>query len=55
MRLPNFCNRFYTTSTLRDRLALESPLSQAFAEKSSFHAACPAETLAISMIEYSLV
>jgi hypothetical protein len=43
-----------TTSTLSDRSVLESPPSRAFAEERSFHAACPAETLADSMIEWSL-
>jgi hypothetical protein len=38
-----------------DRSVLESPPSLAFAAERGFHAACPAETLADSMIEQSLV
>jgi len=37
-----------------DRLILESPPFSAFAFERGFHAACPAETLAASMIEWSL-
>jgi hypothetical protein len=38
-----------------DRSVLESPLSLAFAVEWGFHAARPVETLADSVIEFSLV
>jgi len=50
MRLPTSATDLHHEHPV-DRSALESPLTSAFASESGFHAACPAETLADSMIE----
>jgi len=54
MRLPTSATDLYHEHSI-DRSVLESPLSLAFAVECGFHAAGPAETLADSMIEQSLV